>query len=323
MILVYYLIIINILTFIFYGIDKKKAEKQKYRISEAFLIFMAVLGGALGALIGMITFHHKTRKPKFKICVPLFLILWTVFCIFSLYQNYHLVVTEYEYESDFDCTIVQISDLHNQFFGVGQKALLDEIKNADPDIIVVTGDVIDVSHTNYGLAKQFFEGAVKIAPVYYITGNHEVWLYGEKFDAFLEDIEAMGVTFLDGETAALDNMILAGTVDGREVREYNWEDETKLKLLLAHEPSNYTNYKNTGADIILAGHVHGGQVIIPGKGGLLSPDFGFFPEFYGGEYTSDNSTMIVSRGLGNSVLPVRINDYPEIVVLKIKNAVND
>ena len=83
MILVYYLIIINILTFIFYGIDKKKAEKQKYRISEAFLIFMAVLGGALGALIGMITFHHKTRKPKFKICVPLFLILWTVFCIFS------------------------------------------------------------------------------------------------------------------------------------------------------------------------------------------------------------------------------------------------
>ncbi len=318
MLLVIYLIIINILAFACYGIDKKKAENGKWRISEACLITLAVLGGAPGALLGMLLFHHKTKKRKFTVTVPIFLGLWTAFCIFALYQNYHLVVTEYRYEADVDCRIVQISDLHNQFFGFDQKRLLDRVEECKPDIIVVTGDVVDSHHTWYGLAKAFFEGAVKIAPVYYITGNHEVWLKGERFDTFLQEIEALGVHFLDGKMEEVDGILLAGTVDGREVRDYGWEKDDRLKVLLAHEPSGYAAYQASGADIVLAGHVHGGQIILPGKGGLISPDFEFFPELYEGEHHFDGMTMYISRGIGNSLLPVRINNYPEIVVIDIR-----
>ena len=317
MILVIYLIILNILAFACYGIDKKKAEKGKWRISEACLLTMAVLGGALGALLGMLFFHHKTRKKKFYILVPTFTVLWTILCIFFLYQNYHIVITEYEYEAYFDCRIVQISDLHNQFFGFDEKRLLNKIKSCDPDIIVVTGDVVDSVHTNYDRAIKFFEGAVQIAPVYYITGNHEVWLRGKKFDRFLEDVQAKGVHFLDGTTAKLDNLILAGTTDGYTTADYDWTGDSRLKILLAHEPDKYENYQKTGADIVLAGHVHGGQIIVPGKGGLVSPDFDFFPKLYRGEHHFENMTMYISRGLGNSLLPVRINNYPEIVLLRI------
>ena len=116
-----------------------------------------------------------------------------------------------------------------------------------------------------------------------------------------------------------ENMIIAGTENGFRTTDYNWKDDSRLKLLLAHEPSGYDDYINTGADIVFAGHVHGGQVIIPGKGGLFSPDIELFPDLYKGEYTFGDMTMYLSAGLGNSVLPVRINNYPEVVVVDIVN----
>ena len=176
---------------------------------------------------------------------------------------------------------------------------------------------MDSSHTFYKFAIDFFEEAVKIAPVYYITGNHEVWLYGERFDEFLSEVESLGVRFMDGETESFENMIIAGTENGSRTTDYEWEDDSRLKILLAHEPSVYEDYVSTGADIVFAGHVHGGQVIIPGKGGLFSPDIELFPDLYKGEYTFSDMTMYLSAGLGNSVLPLRINNYPEIVVVDI------
>lgn len=99
--------------------------------------------------------------------------------------------------------------MHNQFFGANQDRLIDEIKKCDPDIIVVTGDVVDSGHTYYKFALDFFEGAVEIAPVYYITGNHEVWLYGDEFNEFLSNVESLGVNFMDGKTQPLESMIIA------------------------------------------------------------------------------------------------------------------
>ena len=107
------------------------------------------------------------------------------------------------------------------------------------------------------------------------------------------------------------------TVNDSNIVDYNWQDDKRLKLLLAHEPEYHELYKSTGADIVFTGHIHGGQIIIPGRGGLLSPDIEFFPKLYEGEHSFGDMTMYISRGMGNSLFPVRINDYPEIVLLKI------
>ncbi len=318
MILVIYLTIVNILAFILYGIDKKKAEKNKFRISEASLITIAVLGGSIGAFLGMKVFHHKTKKKKFTVTVPLFAVLLVICSIYLLYQNYHIVVTEYEYKADTEMKIVQISDLHNQLFGIKQKTLLNKIKDCEPDIIVVTGDAVDRNHTCYQFTKEFFKGAVEIAPVYYVTGNHEVWLDQGEFAGFLSEIESYGVHFMDGKTETFDDIIIAGAANNSNVTDYGWENDERLKILLSHEPERHEQYESTGADIVFTGHIHGGQIIIPGKGGLLSPDFEFFPKLYEGEHQVGNMTMYISRGMGNSLLPVRINDYPEIVVLNIR-----
>jgi predicted MPP superfamily phosphohydrolase len=93
--------------------------------------------------------------------------------------------------------------------------------------------------------------------------------------------------------------------------------DEKPVVMLAHEPDYVSLYKSLGADLVLTGHVHGGQIIIPGKGGLLSPDFTLFPELYEGMHSYGPMTLIVSRGLGNSVAPVRINNFPELVVINV------
>ena len=180
MLLVYYLVLVNLAAFIIYGADKSYAKKGARRIPEKTLLLWAWIGGSIGALLGMKVFHHKTLKPKFAVTVPILLVLELAIIGVCLFQNYHLVTTEYECDLglDEDLTIVQVSDLHNQFFGLKQSSLLKEIEKADPDMIVVTGDIVDSTHTSYSIALDFVEGAVKIAPVYYVTGNHEMRLRG-------------------------------------------------------------------------------------------------------------------------------------------------
>lgn len=322
MVLVIYLVIMNLLAFVVYGVDKQKARKHEWRVPEATLILLAVLGGSFGAGLGMLCWHHKTRKPKFTVTVPVFVALWAVFCGFCLYQNYHLTVTEYEAEIGLghEMTIVQVSDLHNQFFGFGESALLRKIAEEEPDLIVVTGDVLDSFHVSYKIAEDFFAGAVKICPVYYITGNHEVRLDQEKFGEFLDGIREMGVIFLDDAYEDKGEYVLAGIADASlpAFHAYGAFEEEKPVILLAHEPGYVALYQRLRADLVLTGHVHGGQIILPGKGGLLSPEISFFPEYYEGIHDINGMKMVVSRGLGNSVLPVRINNYPEIVVIKVR-----
>jgi len=328
LILVYYLILINLTAFTLYGLDKSFAVKHKRRISEATLILVACLGGAPGAGIGMLVFHHKTKKKKFRVTIPILIGVFLLLNGFFLYQNYRLVVTEYEYHNPKvsagldGYVIVQISDLHNQWFGFGEGILLDKIRECDPDMIVVTGDVLDSRHTRYSFAEDFFRGAVEIAPVYYITGNHEQWLKGERFDRFLDEIQDMGVILLDDRSVSVDGFLMTGVAEeslGKDLTTLIPSDTKEgLMILLAHEPKFTESYRNSGADLVLTGHMHGGQIIIPGKGGLISPDFEFFPEFYEGMHTFGDMTMIISRGLGNSLFPVRINNYPEIVKVVLR-----
>ena len=292
MILVYWLILVNLAAFILYGYDKSCAKKNKRRVPERTLLFWAWIGGSIGAFLGMRFFHHKTLKPKFFV-VPVLMVLEIIICCVCLYQNYHLVTTDHEVDLGLssEITIVQVSDLHNQFFGIKQKTLLKKIEAQDPDLIVVTGDVVDKFHTNIDIAADFFEGAVKIAPVYYITGNHEIWLGSEKTDPLYAKMKSLGVIFMD---------------------------DSKPVIMLAHEPQYSELYKKLGADLVFTGHYHGGQIIIPGMGGLVSPEYEFFPKPYDGMTDMDGMQLVLSRGLGNSVLPVRINNFPEIVVVKVR-----
>ena len=321
MILVYWLILVNLAAFILYGMDKSYAKKGARRIPEKTLLLWAFLGGSIGAFLGMKVFHHKTLKPKFAVTVPVLMVLELVICGFCLYQNYRLTTSTYDVDlglSD-DVKIVQVSDLHNQFFGINQSVLLKNIESCDPDIIVVTGDIVDSTHTSYSIAIDFIEGAVKIAPVYYVTGNHENRLHGDKLDKFYDDMRASGVIFLDDTYADMGEYTLAGIADSslESFDAYPAFTDEKPVVMLAHEPDYVSLYQSLGADLVLTGHVHGGQIIIPGKGGLLSPDFSFFPELYEGMHSYGSMTLIVSRGLGNSVAPVRINNYPELVVINV------
>lgn len=321
MILVYWLILVNLAAFILYGMDKSYAKKGARRIPEKTLLLWAFLGGSIGAFLGMKVFHHKTLKPKFAVTVPLLMVLELVICGFCLFQNYHLTTSTYDVDlglSD-DVKIVQVSDLHNQFFGINQSVLLKNIEACDPDIIVVTGDIVDSTHTSYSIAMDFVEGAVKIAPVYYVTGNHENRLHGDKLDKFYDDMRASGVIFLDDTYADMGGYTLAGIADSslESFDAYPAFTDEKPVVMLAHEPDYVSLYQSLGADLVLTGHVHGGQIIIPGKGGILSPDFTFFPELYEGMHSYGSMTLIVSRGLGNSVAPVRINNFPELVVINV------
>ncbi len=372
MILVYYLIIINVLAFVLYGIDKRKAVEDKFRIPESRLLLVAFLGGEVGAWLGMKVFHHKTKKNKFRITIPVLLVLFIIISGLCLYGNYHLVTEQYDYCSvnvpaEMDgFTIVQVSDLHNQIFGFGESVLLKKIRECEPDIIVVTGDAVDSTHTNYGITKSFFKGAVEIAPVYYISGNHEKWLWQRnqsKYDNYIQEIEGYGVNYIDDEIVEGDGYKLVGVselslgnqldlysdeIDGNndETDDYqeggigaglnndeeeesstgsntneedessaglNTKEEDKLVILLAHEPEYIESFVDTGADLVFTGHNHGGQIRIPGKGGLVSADFRFFPELCEGEHFFGDTTMIISRGLGNSLFPVRINNDPQLV----------
>lgn len=327
MILVYWLILVNIAAFILYGYDKSCAKKKTRRIPERTLLLWAWLGGSIGAFLGMKIFHHKTLKAKFVV-VPVLAVLEIIICIFCLYQNYHLVTTEYEVDLGLseDLTIVQVSDLHNQFFGADQSSLLAAVENASPDIIVVTGDIVDSTHTSYKIALDFIEGAVRIAPVYYVSGNHEVRLSGKKLDAFYEKMQELGVVFLDDTYVETSDYVLAGIADASlasysaygAYKAYGAFDENKPVIMLAHEPQYYELYQNLGADLVLSGHYHGGQIIIPGAGGLISPEFEWFPKPYEGVTDYSGMQLVISRGLGNSIAPVRINNYPELVVVRVK-----
>lgn len=252
--------------------------------------------------------------------------------LFLRYQNKHLVVTCYNYTKNFantslaDYRIVQISDLHNTTFGKNNKRLLEKISALNPDIIVITGDIIDSNHTNIDVAITFAKNALKICPVYYVNGNHEVWLSSDKKTELEERLGESGVTILTNDVVTITKGDASFNLIG--LREENLTDQTLQTLLkghedatnvlLAHEPQLISTYAKSNVDLVLSGHAHGGQFRLPLVGGLIAPDQGFFPDYTSGIYKSGSTEMIVSRGLGNSVVPFRLFNPPEIVCIEFK-----
>lgn len=281
---------------------------------------------------------RSNRKKYIKSALVLLIVI--ALLLFCNFQNKHLETTYYTYEADQlgvdldGYRIVQISDLHNAKFGKNNQKLVDRIRECAPDMIVLTGDLVDSNHTNVDRVVQFVDEIVKICPVYYVTGNHEYWLDTSEYEKLMDGLVSAGVVILDNQVVeisrgdakfrlvGLDDKSLAdGTLRTllNNAQNVAHEDSEKKEftVVLAHEPQYLARYAGTDVDLVLSGHAHGGQFRLPFVGGIVAPDQGFLPEYTAGEYYMNGTEMIVSRGLGNSVIPVRLFNYPEIVCVEL------
>ncbi|MBQ8624203.1 MAG: metallophosphoesterase [Oscillospiraceae bacterium] len=249
---------------------------------------------------------------------------------YCLWQNEDIGVSYYSYTSEKigedlnGCKIVHISDLHNKEFGSNSSRLVKLISNEQPDIIIISGDLVDSRRTDIEAALNFVSQIVEIAPVYYSTGNHEERLDPDAYAYLLSSLEEIGATVLQNETETVyindESFVIFGLKDGTvDSLEDIYGDTDKLKLMIAHKPHLIDKYSALGADLVFSGHVHGGQVRIPFLGGLLSSERVFFPKYYQGVHQVNDTTLVISRGLGNSIIPIRINNRPELVVVTLSS----
>ena len=230
--------------------------------------------------------------------------------------------------------IVLISDLHSTIHGAEQSKIADRIRNQNPDMIALAGDIADDKQPIKGTIL-FLEAIKDIAPVFYVTGNHEIW--SRDVDSIKDVFRSYGVTVLENETVEVfigDVPLIIGGAEDPDINRYErrplaWKDEVNeafsgmkdtesFRLLLSHRPEQISVYEDLSFDLVLSGHSHGGQVRIPFLlNGLLAPNQGFFPKYAGGLYEHDNFTQVVSRGVSfNPRLP-RVFNPPEIVVIDV------
>lgn len=277
------------------------------------------------------------KNNKIYLLIGSILMIWL---ILTIIDNKRIQITNYDITSKKvknEIIIAQISDLHNTSFGKHNKTLVNKIKDIKPDIIAITGDLIDSSKTNITVAMNFINQAVKIAPIYYVPGNHEAWNLSD-YSTLKDKLKKAGVVVLEGEDKEIkvkDNKIsLLGITDPDYIGEAGISeldvvstdldtlsyDSDNLVILLSHRPELFSAYKHRDIDLVLTGHAHGGQFRTSLSGGLLAPDQGLFPKYTSGIYKDkeDKTQMIVSRGLGNSVIPIRINNNPEVVVVNVR-----
>lgn len=232
--------------------------------------------------------------------------------------------------------VAHISDLHNAEFGKDNKRLLKMLEEAEPDIIAITGDIVDCHRTDTDIALSFAQKAAEIAPCYYVAGNHEARV-PEAFETLLAGFKEVGVTVLRNESLEFikgeESITIIGVDDPDfTVMSYSYdqsgivdnalksispENEKVFTLLLSHRPELFEVYKANNIDLTLSGHAHGGQFRLPFVGGLYAPHQWLFPEYDSGLYTEDSTNLIVSRGIGNSLFPLRLFNPPEVILVEL------
>ena len=283
------------------------------------------------------------KKPKIIIGI----IIIAIMLMLLVWGNNSIVVTNIKYNnskipSEFNgYRILQVSDVHNKQFGKNQSKLVDKIKKCNPDIIVITGDLLDDAKYDVdkalGITIEFINSITEIAPVYYVSGNHEL-MTGE-YEKIKQELTKANVTVLDNDKVVLSkneqSINLLGLLDPAfYYKYYGYPLETRIskleselqelsngddsfKILLSHRPELMDIYAKNNIDVVLAGHAHGGQIRIPFIGAITAPNQGWFPKYSDGEYRENNTTMIVSRGLGASVVPIRVFNRPELILLEL------
>ena len=282
------------------------------------------------------------KKPNKKTVLIVSVLVSLCLGIWTLWGNTALEVNEYEIVSDripeafAGFRIAQVSDLHNKEFGEGNAKLIKLLSQTDPDMIVITGDLIDSRHTDIKIALEFARLAVKISPVYYVSGNHEARV--REYEELKMGLTEAGVVILENQKVQITrggkNITLLGIDDPSFQEDYLFGDAESVArqaikdlqnesdgytVLLSHRPELFDLYVETGMDLVFSGHAHGGQFRLPFIGGLVAPNQGFFPKYDAGLFSEENTNMIVSRGVGNSIIPIRFNNRPEIIVVALNS----
>ena len=277
------------------------------------------------------------KKPNKKTVLIVSVLVILCLGIWTLWGNIALEVNEYEIVSDripeafAGFRIAQVSDLHNKDFGEGYGQLLTLLSEINPDIIVVTGDLIDSRQTDLDVALEFAWQAGKIARVYYVSGNHEARV--PEYEDLKTGLVKAGVVILENQKVEItregESITLMGIDDPSFQEDYLFGDSESVArqaienlqnesdgytVLLSHRPELFDLYVETEMDLVFSGHAHGGQFRLPFFGGLVAPNQGFFPKYDAGLFSEGSTNMIVSRGVGNSIIPIRFNNRPEIIV---------
>ena len=215
--------------------------------------------------------------------------------------------------------VVQVSDLHGKRFGAHNVKLVEKIKNLSPDVIAITGDIIHkYTERNKRVALETVSALAEIAPVLYISGNHEMRNKGYRF--FRTYLMEAGATVLDNSETEVCGVTFVGLngASNRNDTVFKVAKNTRNKVLLAHMPHFFERYVTAGYGLVLSGHAHGGQWRVPfTKIGLFAPGQGVFPKYTEGLHQSGCTKMIISRGLGNSEFPLRLFNRPELVEINI------
>lgn len=273
--------------------------------------------------------------------------------LFLKHETEALEVTKYEMKNNkipkaFDgFKIVQVSDLHNKSFGKNNEKLLKKIDDEKPDIVVITGDLVEGDNNNFKVALNLVDELTKKHKVYHIVGNHEqkslIKKYKEEYKIYFSKLSNKPIIDLNNEKVVVSkgnsNINIYGLIVPLDYYPYLFKNyknrkksldknfitnrlgilnEEEFNIMLAHTPFFFEDYTNYGVDLVLAGHVHGGIIRLPIVGGVLSPNREFFPKYDFGKYEDKNTSMILSKGLGGSKVLIRFNCKPEIVSITLK-----
>lgn len=255
---------------------------------------------------------------------------------YFFFENSTLEKTTYEISNDkvnSELKIAQISDFHNTKLNRLKEKIINELKSENPDVIMITGDIIDSRREDIDVSLNFIKKIKDIAPIYYVNGNHEIRI--NNYDELKEGLISNEVNVLENKASIFNKddttINIIGINDPSYVHDDYIDDKDIVNkvldditydsnlytILLSHRPELFDTYKEKNIDLVLTGHAHGGQIRLFNKG-LVAPNQGLFPKYTSGIFLCNNTSMITSRGIGNSVLPFRINNNPELVIIKIK-----
>lgn len=274
--------------------------------------------------------------------IGILIVIILFFVIVMIIDGNRFVIREYTIKTNKinkEYKLVLLADLHNKTYGNDNAKLLAAVDKVEPDMILCAGDIM-TTKPKYSLdvASSLMKKLSAKYPVYYGIGNHEYRMklypefYKDSYDTYTDELRNYGIKVLDNETTQEEDLCITGVSIDRKyykrfqktVMEESYLTETigttsadKYRILIAHNPEYFDRYAQWGADLVVSGHIHGGVMRLPFLGGVISPKPVLFPKYDGGIFYNNNSTMVLSRGLGMHTFPIRIFNPGELVVIHL------